>query len=364
MRRTLLTTPMMLAGAIVWIVATSMLSIPALAFSTGAKDFHFHAHTSRTPLFSTDAVVVDAEILETKKAPGRSIVEQCYAAWNRRDMKAAADCFADGFTYDDGQFLGTIRNNKSLLQARFRSGANILPPNSRVVVDALAVCPTTKNIGARWHVETLDGTPVPLTNGCSFYTVDSKTGLIRSGFKVTEMLVKPSKDLAGGLVSSASRFLRTSNNNNDNNKRETPETPSLSIIEQYFCAWNDRDMEGALDCFVDDCVYETEDPVFVDKFVGKEALREHLVQNAAALPSSCSIILDDLAMDDTRGAVGVRWHLEANGIAIPNLRGCSMYTLDSEKGLLKTGYDVTEAPVKVPDVAQTLLSALPISPFQ
>ena len=127
-------------------------------------------------------------------------------------------------------------------------------------------------------------------------------------------------------------------------------------------------MEAALDCFVDDCVYEVEDPVFVDTFRGKDALREHLVKNAAALPSACQIILDDLAIDSARGTFGVKWHLEVNGIAIPNLRGCSMYTMDrdcDDVGLLKSGFDVTEAPVKLPGVmAQKMFAAIPFNIFR
>ena len=83
-------------------------------------------------------------------------------------------------------------------------------------------------------------------------------------------------------------------------------------------------------------------------------------------------MLDDLAIDAMNGTFGVRWHLEVNGVAIPNLCGCSMYTMDREIGLLKSGFDVTEAPVKLPggavqkmfrvipsNVLQSLLGVLP-----
>lgn len=122
-----------------------------------------------------------------------------------------------------------------------------------------------------------------------------------------------------------------------------------------------RDMESALDCFVEDCVYQTEDPVFVSTLEGKSALRNHLFKNAAALPSSCKIILDKLAIDDsssttTAGHIATYWHLEVNGLSIPNLRGCSMYTTDTTTGLITSGFDVTEAPVKFPKRSTVLLS--------
>ena len=136
-----------------------------------------------------------------------------------------------------------------------------------------------------------------------------------------------------------------------------------SIIEKYFEAWNKRDMETALNCFVEDCIYQTEDPVFVDTFVGKTALREHLAKNAAVLPSSCQIILDSIAVDKRNGNIGTTWHLEVNGVGIPNLRGCSMYTTDPTTGLLTRGFDVTEAPVKLPKAALPFLWAPAVALF-
>lgn len=280
-------------------------------------------------------------------------------------MKQAAACFAKEFTYDDGQFLGSIQNDKSQLAARFELGKSLLPPNSVLVIDSLAVCPSTGKIGTRLHVEDENQRTLPRTRGCSFYTVDASSGLLRTGFRVSEMIVKPSKDMANGLVSSASKILESSSPSSP--ASETPQSsPPASVIEAYFRAWNARDMDAALDCFVDDCVYETEDPVFVDKFEGKESLRKHLETNAKALPPACQIVLDDLAIDPLRGTAGVKWHLEAGGVPIPNLRGCSMYTMDSNNnsaGLLQSGFDVTEAPVKLPGVVgQTLLATTRVLP--
>jgi len=289
-----------------------------------------------------------------------SIVERCYDAWNQRKMSDAADCFADKFTYDDGQYIGSI-SKKSDLEKSFQRGAKVLPPRTVVVVDHIAKCPTSGNIGTQWHVEKEDGSVVPFTRGCSFYTVDRESGLIKTGFKVSEMIVKPSKQFSDMLVSSASKMMQATEGLSGvvttEAKSEEPIFESGSIIESYFQAWNRRDMEAALNCFVDDCIYETEDPVFVGAFRGKEALRQHLVRNVEVLPSVCQIILDDLAIDLVNGTFGVKWHLEANGAPIPNLRGCSMYTTDSQAELLRSGFDVTEAPVKLPGVVQDVLAA-------
>lgn len=351
------------------------LANSAASLSSSSKDAEIESISTRTRTRSEEG----ASIRPT------TVVEQCYKAWNQRDMEKAASYFSKDFSYDDGQYLGSITQNKSKLQRRFQVVADALPPKSVMVVDDIAVCQTSGNIGTRWHVERAeDGSSVPLTRGCSFYTVDQGSGLIQTGFKVSEMVVKPSKRASNGLVSSASRFMESSNKGidmvaavsssqgigigigrpsttasiQDDDDDSSSPSSSSSVIEGYFQAWNDRNMEGALDYFIEDCVYEVEDPVFVDKFCGKEALREHLVKNAGVLPSACQIILDDLAVDRSNGKFGVKWHLEVSGFAIPNLRGCSMYTMDCELGLLKSGFDITEAPVKVPDLAQGFVSSL------
>mmetsp|Transcript_4907 Transcript_4907/g.7194 ORF Transcript_4907/g.7194 Transcript_4907/m.7194 type:complete len:349 (-) Transcript_4907:216-1262(-) len=328
------------------IMATIALSTPAFAFVNPALLVQYQASLSMSI-----SIGEDQEHEQDTTLP-ISIVEQCYAAWNRRDTSAAAACFSDEFVYDDGQYLGSI-SKKSELQRRFQAGLETLPSNSMLVVDHMAVCSTTGNIGAQWHAERPDDTIIPLTRGCSFYTTDETSGLITSGFKVSEMVIKPSKTFSNRLVSSASNLMQSKS---ANPKVASTSGQTSSIIEDYFEAWNRRDMEAALNCFVDDCIYQVEDSVFVDTFRGKTALGEHLVNNAAALPSSCKIILDDLAIDSKYGKFGVKWHLEVNGVIIPNLRGCSMYTMDSEVGLLKTGFDVTEAPVKLPGLAQRLVS--------
>ena len=128
------------------------------------------------------------------------------------------------------------------------------------------------------------------------------------------MVIRPSKNFASRLVSSAATLLEASDGfleagatsetpksilnipsaNQENKKNDEfslkAEEKGPSRIETYFRAWNARDMKTALDCFADDCIYQTEDPVFVDTFRGKNALLQNLEKNAAALPSTCQII--------------------------------------------------------------------------
>lgn len=313
-----------------------------------------HAVIRHTSQADGDAAARDDDEQSPEAKAAADAVKRCYEAWNLRDMNLAASCFADKFSYDDGLYLGTI-NTRGDLKQHFEMTGRILPQGSVVVLDDLAADPVTGNVGARWHAERKDGTTLPLTRGCSFYGTEN--GLIKSGFKCAEMLVKPNKGFADNLVSSASTLTGTVSNSGVQDASGDERTASVdaggtkSLIEQYFEAWNRRDMEAALECFADECVYATEDPVFVESFQGKDALRNHLNKNAESLPQSCRIILDDLAIDGVNGKYGVKWHLEIGGMAIPNLRGCSMYVSDLDSGLLTSGWDVTEAPVKVPRMA-------------
>lgn len=119
-----------------------------------------------------------------------SVVERYFEAWNRRDMSTATSLFAPDCTYDDTQYSSPFEG-RAALQKHLYKVANCLPPSFSFVIDDLAVSSNGEKIGVQWHVEN-DGTPLPFTRGCSFYTVDLESGLIRSGFDVPEpAVIKP-----------------------------------------------------------------------------------------------------------------------------------------------------------------------------
>jgi hypothetical protein len=286
-----------------------------------------------------------------------SIVEQSYTAWNQRDMTAVAECFDENrFAYQDTQFLGEI-NTKPALMQHFQNQANLLPPNSQLILENIAVDASNGNIGAQWHVETTDADggvashQVPFTRGCSFYKTNPDNGRIVTGFRASEMVIKPAKSRVNMLVSLLLPMTQSSRSFSARTKPPGGRSSASkrSIIDEYLDAWNRRDIDSALDCFAEDCVYQMEDPVFFgDTLLGKAALREHLEKKAGSLPPTCQILLDNTAVDPMNGNIGTIWHLEVNGIALPNLRGCSMYSTDPATGLLNSGFDVTEAPIKIP----------------
>ena len=169
--------------------------------------------TRRASIIQHPSVRTILPMTVTRKGPctlRMSIVDQCYSFWNDRRMADATDCFADDFAYDDGQYLGTI-TSKSELKRWFAITADASPPKAKVVVDHVAICRMTGNIATQWHAERSSGdgsasdSIVPLSRGCSFYTIDGTSGLIKTAFKVSEMIVKPSKQFSNGLVESLGR---------------------------------------------------------------------------------------------------------------------------------------------------------------
>ena len=109
--------------------------------------------------------------------------------------------------------------------------------------------------------------------------------------------------------------------------------------ERYFAAWNNRDMDSAIDLFAEDATYD--DTAFPEPFQGKERLREHLLKCANAFPSTFSFEVDRVIAQTGSKTICIQWHVENNGEALPFTRGCSMYTLGA-KDKIVDGIDFVE----------------------
>jgi hypothetical protein len=114
-------------------------------------------------------------------------------------------------------------------------------------------------------------------------------------------------------------------------------------------------MKAAIACFAEDCDYD--DAQYPEAFVGKENLERHLLRVADSLPRSFAFVVDDLAVTKNRRKIGVRWHLENGGEALPFTRGCSFYTTNGN-GLIQTGFDVPEPAVIKPGAQILAISSV------
>jgi hypothetical protein len=132
----------------------------------------------------------------------------------------------------------------------------------------------------------------------------------------------------------------TSNNiNNNNGHAKIPTLSTLSLPEQYFAAWNQRDMMRASSFFSSTIEYD--DTAFPKPFQGKDALTKHLDLCADALPPGFSFCVDDKI--DVGDQVMVRWHVENDGQELPFTKGCSYYEI--ENGKINRGTDWIEPAV-------------------
>lgn len=113
--------------------------------------------------------------------PSASLPEKYFAAWNRRDMKAALDVFDNDIEYDDTAFDPFI--GKAMLERHLNICADAFPSSFEFVIDRIIENKRIGSIATEWHIEN-KGEPLPFTAGCSFY--QSRRGTIVKGIDFIE----------------------------------------------------------------------------------------------------------------------------------------------------------------------------------
>ena len=121
------------------------------------------------------------------------------------------------------------------------------------------------------------------------------------------------------------------------------------VMESFYSAVNGRELEEAWKMVDDDVIYE--DFTFQEPFRGREGVRE-LLGDAMSLPKGLDFIIDDVAGGDSWSgddAVGMTWHVEFDGVPLPNSRGASLYK--TKNGKLSYARDIVESPLKLGSAA-------------
>jgi hypothetical protein len=78
-------------------------------------------------------------------------------------------------------------------------------------------------------------------------------------------------------------------------------------------------MTAAANLFSNDCVYE--DTLYPNVFIGRDNLKQHLLNVASAVPPTFEFIIDNISPSNGKPSViGVQWHVESNGAALPFTR--------------------------------------------
>ena len=126
------------------------------------------------------------------------------------------------------------------------------------------------------------------------------------------------------------------------------------LIKAMYAAINRRDLDAAMTYIDERCVYE--DLNFPKTFTGKAGVRSLFEDSINRVPNDFIFVIDDIAGDDY--AVGIRWHVELDGITFPNTRGASFYRISTDSELLIFGRDVVEPPVKLGKAAFVIIRAV------
>lgn len=297
----------------------------------------------------------------------KTSIENFLNAFNNRNLDDVFLYFAEDVEFLDSSFSSPFRGAKEL-ERHFRllSEASSI----RYVVDQVVSDKAGNKVGVLFHVEDGEGTPIENGKGTALITVDKESQLITGGFLVRENNKSGKSNLLTLKLASKIIELYTpaaeTPNKADNGffgNFFQPKVPdkasSLTLPEQYFEAWNQRDMKKAVSLFADTVEYN--DLAFPKPFVGKKKLEAHLLVCAECFPPSFSFVVDDKA--DAGDKLMVRWHVENNDDELPFTRGCSYYEI--EDGLITKGIDAIEPAVfKKSLFVETLKSQLASEPIR
>ncbi len=120
------------------------------------------------------------------------------------------------------------------------------------------------------------------------------------------------------------------------------------LIKSMYEAIDRRDIAAAMEFIDEECVYQ--DLNFPQPFQGKEAIQRLFEKSCQSIPQDLLFVIDDITTEDPLAA-GVVWHVELDGIPLPNGRGVSFYRLSPKTGKLVFARDIVEPPIKPGDVS-------------
>jgi len=283
-------------------------------------------------------------------AKGQEVIESFITSINGRcDPAELMPYFNDGINFIDTAYYNPIDGKEDLLRHFYlNAGSSPLSTLSSdasleiIVIDDIAASSgegggDVAKVCVMYHLEEA-GVEIPDSTAITFYNL--KDGKITQVFDVTEPASPKPGDSGLKLLKSVSKLI------GDESivvKGEASSIDGKSTVEQYFDAWNRRDMKDAVSLFAEDCVMR--DLQYDDAFNGRDEFEKHLFRVKDCLPSTFNFVVDDLAV--TPEKVGVSWHVENSGDPLAFTRGCSFYTTDARTGLIQSGFEIPEkAPPK------------------
>ena len=76
------------------------------------------------------------------------------------------------------------------------------------------------------------------------------------------------------------------------------------VVSQFYANYNSNNIDGILDLMAEDCSYH--DTVYLEPFVGKEAIRGYFEKVSSIVPSELQFHIENMTTGDPHN-VGVRW---------------------------------------------------------
>ncbi|CAB9506001.1 expressed unknown protein [Seminavis robusta] len=294
-----------------------------------------------------------------------NVAVQFFEYLNDNNLDAALELISDSeeVEWDECTFYQTCIG-KQAVERRLRLQSETTSFRERsICVDNVAVDGTRNTIGVLFHRnDKKTGTTIPNSRGCAMFQL--LEGQQQQPKKIQRVVLVTEPTVRGGetglnILSQASKVMDVTGYNPEaieqESRRKTrqPTTKSttkapLSPPEQYFDAWNRRDMTAAVQVFADDNI-KYEDTAFPEPFVGKQKLKEHLIKCSNAFPASFQIVIDTVAIDTNSCSGMAEWHFEnGEGEALPFTQGCSFYKLDNKAQKIVEGIDFIEPAVVKP----------------
>ncbi|CAJ1966468.1 unnamed protein product [Cylindrotheca closterium] len=266
-----------------------------------------------------------------------TLAEKFIAALNEKRIDDAMMLVGEDVKFIDTDFPSPFEG-KEELEKVLRLASSPTSVASKFIIDDVAVDKNKNKVGVQFHMET-DGQRGKIGN--AFFKLGESSGLIEEVFVFREHAKSGETNLK--ILRGASQIIALTQDKTAEIKTTAASSSavsgSLSPPEQYFQAWNERDIDRACSVFVDHVKYD--DTQFPAPFMGREKLNAHLTTCSECMLPSMSFEVDDTI--DGGDKFMTRWHVDNNGDAMPFSRGCSFYNIKG--GKIITGVDVVEPAV-------------------
>lgn len=299
--------------------------------------------------------------------PAQDIVESfLQAVDSRRDPEELLNFFDNDIKFVDGAHYKPIvgkdnlrkhfyLNSGSSAMSTLRSDSDVNIVVEDVVASGDRANEGMANVCVIHHLEQ-GGSKIQDSTSISFFSL--RNGLITQVIGVTEPPSPKPGDrglkllkLVSSVIGDESIVMKAA---------DEMQQRKSSVVEQYFDAWNRRDMKQAASLFTESC--SMRDFQYDEHFSGREAFEAHLQRVNDSLPRSFNFVIDGLAASSEK--VGVTWHVENQGEPLAFTRGCSFYVIDKKTGLIQSGYEIPEkAPPKL-GAFNTLVSKFEEDPIR